>query len=285
MSKYRALIALLISTALGLVVVGILSQWMKRQMSVEMVDVMVAARDIPMGTRLQPTMLKTVRWPRSAIFKDPLSSLEESQDRVVNITVLQDEPILKSKLAPAGERGGLSAQLKDGKRAVTVKVNEVVGVAGFALPGNYVDVMVNTPDSQNNLVSKIVLERIQVLAVAQDNSAQENKPKVVNAVTLEVTPSQAEEIDLARSIGTLSLVLRNHIDQGSVVTQGARKSDLLRPSVRDPHRDARVGQTASVVGHKATTTSLKGPLPDRTTASALPPASTLVIRGLTASLE
>ena len=286
MSKYRALIALLISTALGLVVVGILSQWMKRQMSVEMVDVMVAARDIPMGTRLQPTMLKTVRWPRSAIFKDPLSSLEESQDRVVNITVLQDEPILKSKLAPAGERGGLSAQLKDGKRAVTVKVNEVVGVAGFALPGNYVDVMVNTPDSQNNLVSKIVLERIQVLAVAQDNSAQENKPKVVNAVTLEVTPSQAEEIDLARSIGTLSLVLRNHIDQDSVVTQGVRKSDLLRPSVRDPHRDARVGQTASVVGHKATTTtSLKGPLPDRTTASALPPASTLVIRGLTASLE
>ena len=286
MSKYRALIALLISTALGLVVVGILSQWMKRQMSVEMVDVVVAARDIPMGTRLQPTMLKTVRWPRSAVFKDPLSSLEESQDRVVNITVLQDEPILKSKLAPAGERGGLSSQLKDGKRAVTVKVNEVVGVAGFALPGNYVDVMVNTPDSQNNLVSKIVLERIQVLAVAQDNSAQENKPKVVNAVTLEATPSRAEEIDLARSIGSLSLVLRNHIDKDSVVTQGARKSDLLRSPTRDSNRDARAGQTASVSGHKASTAaSVKGPLPDRTTTSALPPASTLVIRGLTTSLE
>lgn len=115
MSKYRALVALLISTVIGLLVVGFLSQWMKRQMSVDMVDIVVAAQDLPMGTRLQAGMLKTVRWPRSALFKDPLTSLDESQDRVVNITVLQDEPLLKSKLAPAGEKGGLSAQLKDGK--------------------------------------------------------------------------------------------------------------------------------------------------------------------------
>ena len=150
------------------------------------------------------------------------------------------------------------------------------------------DVMVNTPDSQNNLVSKIVLERIQVLAVAQDNSAQENKPKVVNAVTLEVTPSQAEEIDLARSIGTLSLVLRNQVDKDSVITQGARKSDLLRTQYRVTSRDTREGHPSAISGRKSSTAaapSLKSPMPDRTIASAQSPVSTLVIRGLTVSLE
>jgi len=95
------------------------------------------------------------------------------------------------------------------------------------LPGNFVDVMVNTQDGQSNLISKIVLERIQVLAVAQDLSSTEYKPKLVNAVTLEVTPAQAEAIDLARSIGTLSLVLRNQRDTETIATTGARKNDLL----------------------------------------------------------
>jgi pilus assembly protein CpaB len=117
--------------------------------------------------------------------------------------------------------------LAPGQRAVTVKVNEIMGVAGFALPGNYVDVMVNTPDGENQPVSKIVIERIQVLAVAQDASTSESKPRVVNAVTLQVSPQQAEQIDLARSVGTLSLVLRSHSDNIPVQTAGARKFDLL----------------------------------------------------------
>jgi len=113
-----------------------------------------------------------------------------------------------------------------------VRVNDVVGVAGFALPGNFVDILVNTQaegDGQNKdgAISKIVLERILVLAVAQEVSRDDTKPRVVNAVTLEVTPEQAERLDLARSVGTLSLVLRNQVDPRPGVTAGATKHVLL----------------------------------------------------------
>jgi pilus assembly protein CpaB len=137
-------------------------------------------------------------------------------------------------LAPLGTKGGLSAVIKEGKRAITVRVNDVVGVAGFALPGNYVDIVVNTQDDASKVagkektISKIVLEHILVLAIAQEVGRDETKPKVVNAVTLEVTPAEAEKIDLARSVGTLSLVLRNQIDDESVETEGITKSDLLK---------------------------------------------------------
>ena len=148
--------------------------------------------------------------------------------------------MLQARLAAQGETGGLSALLQEGRRAVTVKVNEIVGVAGFALPGNFVDVMVHTTDPQNQPISRIVLERIRVMAVAQDAGAQDNKPRVVNAVTLEVTPEQAERMDLARSVGTLSLVLRSQGDTAPVATQGARKRDVLlsQAAPQDPPASA-----------------------------------------------
>jgi len=126
-----------------------------------------------------------------------------------------------------GLGAGLSAVIGEGRRAITVKVNEVIGVAGFALPGNYVDVLVNLRDDREAAVSKIILEHILVLAVAQEKRRDESKPRVVNAVTLEATPEQAEKLDLARSIGTLSLVLRNQIDRSPVQTVGMRRADLM----------------------------------------------------------
>jgi pilus assembly protein CpaB len=117
-------------------------------------------------------------------------------------------------------------------------------VAGFALPGNYVDIMVNTQneaarggDGKERAISKIVLERILVLAVAQEADRDGTKPKVVNAVTLEVLPDQAESLDLARSVGTLSLVLRNQVDPKPGLTDGATKATLLkdeRPAKVEP---------------------------------------------------
>jgi pilus assembly protein CpaB len=114
---------------------------------------------------------------------------------------------------------------------MTVRVNDVIGVAGFALPGNHVDIVVNTQldgDGRGDRqISKIVLEHILVLAVAQEASRDETKPRVVNAVTLELTPEQAEKLDLARSVGTLSLVLRNQIDKDGAETRGIMKQQLL----------------------------------------------------------
>ena len=248
----------MIALILGLAAAGYAAKWLQQQNEGSTLQVLVAARDLQMGTRLMPDMMTTLAWPKAASLKDPLIRMDQAVGRVIRIPVLRGEPFLMNKLAPIGDKGGLSSVLSEGQRAVTVKVNEIVGVAGFALPGNYVDVMVNTPDqmnqpvskivgvagfavpgnyvdvmvntpdSHNNLVSKIVIERIQVLAVAQDVANTENKPRVVNAVTLQVTPIQAEQIDLARSIGTLSLVLRSQSDQSSVSTQGARKIDLLQ---------------------------------------------------------
>jgi len=230
MRKIRVFLVLTLSVLLGLTAVGLAATWLKGRGSPGTVKVVIAARDLPMGTKLQSSMVQVISWPVDAAVQEPLGSIDLVTDRVINVPVWRGEPILKSKLAAVGEKGGLSAVLTAGQRAVTVKVNEIVGVAGFALPGNFVDVMVHIPDGDNNPVSKIVLERIQVLAVAQDVSINENKPRVVNAVTLEVTPRQAEQIDLARSVGTLSLVLRSQVDTLTVETTGARKLDLIKPA-------------------------------------------------------
>ncbi|MEK7344563.1 MAG: Flp pilus assembly protein CpaB [Pseudomonadota bacterium] len=234
MKNIRPLGVLLIALMLGLTAAVYAASWLKQQGAAATLQVVVAKRDLQMGTRLLPEMLETIQWPKAAAIKDPLTTLDEALDRVIHMPVLRGEPLLRSKLAPAGEKGGLSAVLGEGQRAVTVKVNEIVGVAGFALPGNFVDVMVNTLDSQNQPVSKIVLERIQVLAVAQDASNSENKPRVANAVTLQVTPQQAEQLDLARSVGSLSLVLRSQSDNTPVLTVGARKLDLLQMGTSIP---------------------------------------------------
>jgi pilus assembly protein CpaB len=126
----------------------------------------------------------------------------------------------------------LSAVIAEGKRAMTVRVNDVVGVAGFALPGNYVDVMVNAQQEKSGTeegkqISKTVLERVLVLAVAQEAGRDDTKPKVVSAVTLELSLEDSEKLDLARSVGTLSLVLRNQVDQKTVSTAGITKDELF----------------------------------------------------------
>lgn len=131
------------------------------------------------------------------------------------------------------ESQGLANKLTPGMRAMSVKVNEVAGVAGFALPGSLVDVMVNTQEAQGlttaneHSISKIILEKVLVLAVAQETHQDDKKPKVVNAVTLEVTPEQAELLDLARNVGTLSLVLRNQADLAVVPSTGVSRQSLL----------------------------------------------------------
>jgi pilus assembly protein CpaB len=227
MKGSRALIMLLVALVAGAAAVVLAARWLTQQTVTVTETVVVAARDINLGTALNASMLEVVPWPAGALPTGAYRNLAELDGRVLMTSVQRGEPMLESRLAPVGTRGGLSAVIPQGKRAITVRVNEVVGVAGFALPGNYVDVMVNTQDDLERLVSKIVLERILVLAVAQEASRDDTKPRVVNAVTLEVSPEEAERIDLARSVGTLSLVLRNQIDQNTAATTGITKRELL----------------------------------------------------------
>lgn len=235
---------IVISLIVGVVAVVLANRLIQQQSDISTSQVVVAKTDIDLGVRLNPEMLAVQNWPagsvpqgailakdKDALLKDP----KTNEGRVARVSILKGEPISETKLAPAGAQPGLSFAIKEGKRAITVRVNDVVGVAGFALPGNFVDILVNTTDEnakasagENKTISKIVLEHILLLAVAQETSQGEGKPKVVNAVTLEVTPDQAEKIDLARSVGSLSLVLRNQIDKTPVVTAGIYKKDLLK---------------------------------------------------------
>jgi pilus assembly protein CpaB len=194
--------------------------------------VIVAAVDIELGGKITPPMLTTVDWPAGSMPAGAFKDVKDLQDRVVMTGVMRGEAVLERKLAPPGSQGGLSAVIAQGKRAMTVRVNDVVGVAGFALPGNYVDVMVNAQQDKakgedNAQISKTVLSHVLVLAVAQEAGRDDTKPRVVSAVTLELSLEDSEKLDLARSVGTLSLVLRNQVDQQNVVTQGITKNQLF----------------------------------------------------------
>jgi pilus assembly protein CpaB len=228
MKSSRAIVMLVLSVMAGLAAVILAARWLSQQaVGPAQHFVVVASRDVNLGQPITPAMVELVPWPGSAIPKGAFDNVSNLDGRVLRMSLQRGEPVLESRLAPVGTRGGLSAVIADGKRAITVRVNEVVGVAGFALPGNFVDVMVSTRDNQQRAVSKIVLERIMVLAVAQEASRDDTKPRLVNAVTLEVSPDQAERLDLARSVGTLSLVLRNQIDSIPAPTTGVRTADLL----------------------------------------------------------
>lgn len=236
MKNRRALIMMACAILLGLGAVALASRWLLRQSASVSSKIVVASADANLGQRLAPDMLKLVDWPVDTLPPGAMQDPLKLSGRVLKISVLRGEPLTEAKLAPAGTLGGLSALITEGKRAITVRVNDVIGVAGFALPGNYVDIIVNTQkeartalnaNAPDQHISKIVLERILVLAVAQEVGRDETKPRVVNAVTLEVTPAQAENLDLARSVGTLSLVLRNQVDPAPGVTVGATKLSLL----------------------------------------------------------
>ena len=238
MRNARALTMMAFAVILAFVAVIVAARWINAQASGNTNKVAVALLDISLGARISPEMVRMVDWPANALPPGAFNDPKLLDARVTRTSIQHGEPIMESKLAPPGTQGGLSAVVGEGKRAMTVRVNDVVGVAGFALPGNYVDILVNTQDEmaknasgRDPSISKIVLERILVLAIAQESSRDDTKPKVVNAVTLELTPDQAEKLDLARSVGTLSLVLRNQIEDKPVNTEGATKTSLLDTKV------------------------------------------------------
>jgi len=223
-----------VALILALAAVVVAAQWIAGQSAGNSNKVAVALLDISMGARITPELVHMVDWPASSMPVGAMVDLKTLEGRITRGNIQRGEPISESRLAPAGTTGGLSAVVAAGKRAMTVRVNDVVGVAGFALPGNFVDILVNTQNDsggdnsvREQAISKIVLERILVLAIAQESNRDDTKPKVVNAVTLELTPEQVEKLDLARSVGTLSLVLRNQVDPQSANTEGATKSSLL----------------------------------------------------------
>jgi pilus assembly protein CpaB len=201
--------------------------------SKDMTRVAVAKVAIPLGTKIVPEQVMMVQFPRESMPDGIFENADKLAGRVAIMNIAAREPITDSRLAPEGTAGGLSAVIPEGYRAMTVKVDDVVGISGFIMPGTLVDVVVViTPEDASRgagPISKIVLQNIKVLANGQNIDKPENQRDVnsVKAVTLQVTPEQAEKLALATSEGRLQLVMRNSIDQGDEETTGVNKQKLL----------------------------------------------------------
>ncbi len=287
MKNVKALALLILALVIGLAAAVYAASWVAQRGNVASTKVVTAAVDIELGSKINPQMLSTSDWPSQSVPPGAFKDAKDLQDRVVKASILRGEAILDRKLAPVGTQGGLSAVIAEGKRAMTVRVNDVVGVAGFALPGNYVDVMVNAQQETGgksrgaNQISLTVLEKVLVLAVAQEASRDETKPKVVSAVTLELSPADAEKLDLARSVGTLSLVLRNQLDKNAVATSGVTKAQLLGFKQAAPEEEpAPVAKPVQAVMRR-----IEAPRPATMTMSGPPPVCVEVIRRGTRALD
>jgi pilus assembly protein CpaB len=195
----------------------------------------VAKVAIPLGSKIIPEQIMVVQFPKESTPDGAFDSPEKLAGRVAVVNIAAREPITEARLAPEGTAAGLSAVIPEGYRAMTVKVDDAAGISGFIMPGTLVDVVVvidpREGSGNQNPISKIVLQNIKVLANGQniDKPKDEREANSVKAVTLQVTPEQAEKLALATTEGKLQLVMRNQIDQGDEQTTGVDENAKRTP--------------------------------------------------------
>ena len=207
----------------------------------ETVSVVLATRDLPLGTVLEDSHLKAVEWPAGALPSGFATTGEELVGRSLIAEVRTNEAILSSKLADSGLRG-IIPLIPSGMRAMSIRVDQVVGVAGFVTPQTKVDViLIMTPVGGSDPVSKVILQNLQALAAGEEiRETEDGRPVTVSVVTVLVTPAEAEKLALAANEGVIRLALRNTLDMEPVETAGERasrlfagaESPLARPTVR-----------------------------------------------------
>jgi len=234
----RAIVLLILALIMGGIAVILVNTMLQRGVvqrdvkSMSTRPVVVAAVDLKTGTRLDALSIKTVDLPVDSlpdgIYGDTKSVLGDVAPIVLK-EIRKNEIILPYKLSPQGARAGLPPRIPEDQRATTISVNEISGVAGFVLPGDYVDVVfstsINRPDKIP--VTHTLLQNLLVLGVDQFSSEDEDKPHVVNAVTLLVNPNEGKMLVLAQQTGSLSLLLRNEFDASIVQDRQITLRDLL----------------------------------------------------------
>jgi pilus assembly protein CpaB len=191
--------------------------------------VIVAAVEIPMGTTLNMTQVKTADWPKASLPQGSFASTEQVIGRTSTQTFLPGDAITELKLVPKeGPIGIMTYKIPEGHRAMTVGVDQVAGVAGFINPGNIVDVvLIASPPGANQQIGKIVLQNVPILAIGQIVEQKEGKPVVVPTVTVDVTPEDAEKLAIASTQGRLQLVLRRLGDKELAKTTGTTVSRVI----------------------------------------------------------
>ena len=202
-----------------------------KTVSIPTQPVVVAASDLDLGTELHQEDLRIVQWPANAAPKDAFGNPADVIGRGLIMPVIENEPILPMKLASKEAGSGLPPVIPPGLRAMSVRVNEVIGVAGYVLPGTRVDVLATATPTTNQVdtTSKVVLTNVQVLAAGTkiDQNADKGQAQPVTVVTLLVTPEEAERLTLASTEGKIQLALRNPLDQSAPATPGVKQAGLL----------------------------------------------------------
>ena len=197
-------------------------------------NVVVAVQELPAGTAINDDMIKKgmvkgVQWPKASVPPGSFSSPEQVMGKTNRLKIMAGEAILESRLT--GEGAGLTTRLEAGKRAMALRVDEIIGVSGFIVPDDRVDVIVTTTPpgnkNQDDKVSKIVLQNKRVLSVAQSVEQKDGKPQVARSITVEVTPEESEKLSLATQEGQIVLALRSTGDDADAKTAGSNKRDLL----------------------------------------------------------
>lgn len=246
MVNWKASLPIILALVIALTGSFFLYTWMQSQASAkevvevkektEAVPVAVAAADLAWGTQLTPEMIKLVPFLKESLPTGYFTKSEEVISRVVISPLKANEPIIEHRLAPQDvKQGGVSAVVKPGKRAIAVKGDKVIGLSGFILPMNRVDVLVTLEEpSSKHEMTKTVLEDILVLATGtQIQKNEKGEPAPVDVYTLEVTPEEGETLALAAAEGRLQFALRNAADSGKVLTDGATITQTLA-SLRKP---------------------------------------------------
>jgi len=201
--------------------------------------VAVAARSLPTGARLEEKDVKLVAWPKSSPVPGSFDKVESVVKRGLIASVVENEPLSESKLAPLEAGAGLPPSIPQGMRAMSVKVDEVIGVAGFVVPGTRVDVVVTIRQTQDNKepMSRTVVSNVRVLTSGtryDQEKAKDGKPEPSTVVTLAVLPMDAERIALAATEGKISLALRNPMDVVPTETRGIKVTALMNGTGPEP---------------------------------------------------
>jgi pilus assembly protein CpaB len=236
MNRARILIVLIVAVVVG----GLLSYAVYNFLQTRPVtvvktpekNIVVASGKLPLGTLIKDENLKFVPWPATNLPAGYFERQEDLVSRGLIQPVVENEPILESKLAPKGSGAGLPPIIPEGKRALSIRANEIIGVAGYVLPGTRVDVVLTaTVPGATEPITRIVLQNVEVVSAAQDiQKDAEGKPKTVTVVTLLVTPDDAEKLTSASSQGQFQLALRNPLDLEETKTRGIQMSQLIRGS-------------------------------------------------------
>lgn len=264
---------LMVATALGLATSGALFYYVngsakQASATVPTGSVLVAIAPIPANSKVAPDQVKVESRPVDFIPQGAASAPEQIVGRVSKAELFPGEAVIDAKFFPTGQEASMVLPVPPGKRAVTVAVDEVVGVAGFVQPGSLVDV-VGTFDVDNQPVSKVILQKIQVLAIAQDyQKKDEQEAKVVSSATMAVTPQEAEMLILAADRGKIRLAMRSANESEDVKTTGITPEALTSKPKPKPVRTV-----VRRVPGKVVTRTVKVPVPQK------PNEAILVIRG------